>query len=157
VRRPVLYHRLQGADRRPPRLRRGLDLRRRCDRHRGPSRPPGARAVGQLDERPKDGALSNPLRAADLPEESLPEAGADEARRISGEGHPAPDQIDARPRHLEAAIAMTSRFLALLLLLLPLPAAAELRLPSGFTAQVYVTGEGFDIDTTRGIRGIPAT
>ena len=52
---------------------------------------------------------------------------------------------------------MTSRILALLLWLLPLPAAAELRLPSGFTAQVYVTGEGFDTDSTRGIRGIPAT
>ena len=52
---------------------------------------------------------------------------------------------------------MTSRVLALLLLLLPLPATAELRLPSGFTAQVYVTGEGFDTDSTRGIRGIPAT
>jgi hypothetical protein len=47
--------------------------------------------------------------------------------------------------------------LALLLALLPLDAAAEMRLPTGFTAQVYVTGEGFDTDTTRGIRGIPAT
>jgi hypothetical protein len=47
--------------------------------------------------------------------------------------------------------------LALVMLLAPLPAAAELRLPSGFTAKVYVTGEGFDADATRGIRGIPAT
>jgi hypothetical protein len=47
--------------------------------------------------------------------------------------------------------------LALLLALVPLEAAAELRLPKGFTAQVYVTGEGFDTDSTRGIRGIPAT
>jgi hypothetical protein len=52
---------------------------------------------------------------------------------------------------------MTVRLAAALLLLLPLPAAAELRLPAGFTAQVYVTGEGFDTDATRGIRGIPAT
>ena len=52
---------------------------------------------------------------------------------------------------------MIARLLALLLLLAPLPAAAELRLPAGFTAQVYVTGEGFDTDATRGIRGIPAT
>lgn len=52
---------------------------------------------------------------------------------------------------------MITRLVAALLLLLPLPAAAELRLPSGFTAQVYVTGEGFDTDATRGIRGIPAT
>src|SRR5947199_280428 len=49
------------------------------------------------------------------------------------------------------------RIVAALLLRLPLPAAAELKLPSGFTAQVYVTGEGFDTDATRGIRGIPAT
>jgi hypothetical protein len=52
---------------------------------------------------------------------------------------------------------MMLRLVALSLLLLPLPATAELRLPSGFTAQVYVTGEGFDTDATRGIRGIPAT
>ena len=52
---------------------------------------------------------------------------------------------------------MIVRLLAVVLLLVPLPAAAELKLPSGFTAQTYVTGEGFDTDTTRGIRGIPAT
>ena len=52
---------------------------------------------------------------------------------------------------------MMARLVAALLLLLPLPAAAELRVPAGFTAQVYVTGEGFDTDVTRGIRGIPAT
>jgi hypothetical protein len=46
---------------------------------------------------------------------------------------------------------------ALVLLLVPVPVAAELKLPNGFTAQTYVTGEGFDSDTTRGIRGIPAT
>src|SRR5262249_60446964 len=125
------------------------------DRHRGAPRPPGARAVGQLDERPEDGAVPDSLRAADLPEEPLPEAGADEARGISREGHPAADPADARPRHLEAAGAMTSRLVALVLLLLPLPATAELRLPAGFTAQVYVTGEGFDTDSTRGIPGIP--
>ncbi|MGH7340092.1 MAG: hypothetical protein ACREKH_06350, partial [Candidatus Rokuibacteriota bacterium] len=44
-----------------------------------------------------------------------------------------------------------------LLWVAPRPAAAEMRLPPGFTAQVYVTGEGFDTDSTRGIRGIPAT
>jgi hypothetical protein len=52
---------------------------------------------------------------------------------------------------------MISRLLALLLLLGPLEATAEMRLPSGFTAQVYVTGEGFDTVATRGVRGIPAT
>ena len=52
---------------------------------------------------------------------------------------------------------MIARLLAILLLLIPVGAAAEIRLPAGFTAQVYVTGEGFDTDATRGIRGIPAT
>lgn len=52
---------------------------------------------------------------------------------------------------------MIARLLALALLLLPLSASAEMRLPSGFAAQVYVTGEGFDTDTSRGIRGIPGT
>jgi hypothetical protein len=52
---------------------------------------------------------------------------------------------------------MIALFLALALFLHSLPAAAEMRLPSGFAAQVYVTGEGFDTDTSRGIRGIPAT
>jgi len=46
---------------------------------------------------------------------------------------------------------------ALALLLAPWPAAAELLLPAGFTAQVYVTGEGFDTDASRGIRGFPST
>jgi len=52
---------------------------------------------------------------------------------------------------------MIARLLAIALLLIPVGAAAEIRLPAGFTAQVYVTGEGFDTDATRGIRGIPAT
>jgi len=52
---------------------------------------------------------------------------------------------------------MTRRLVALLLVLLPATATAELKLPAGFTSQVYVTGEGFDTDTTRGVRGIPAT
>lgn len=43
------------------------------------------------------------------------------------------------------------------LLLAPAPGAAELVLPSGFTAQVYVTGERFDPSTDRGVHGIPAT
>jgi hypothetical protein len=36
------------------------------------------------------------------------------------------------------------------------PVAAELSLPPGFTAQVYVTGKGFDRNGERGNRGIPA-
>jgi hypothetical protein len=52
---------------------------------------------------------------------------------------------------------MIVALLALVLVLVPLAAAAEVRLPAGFTAQVYVTGEGFDTDTSRGVRGIPAT
>jgi hypothetical protein len=38
---------------------------------------------------------------------------------------------------------VTARLLVLAVLLAPLPAAAGLQLPAGFTAQVYVTGEGF--------------
>jgi hypothetical protein len=52
---------------------------------------------------------------------------------------------------------MITRLLALALVLTPLTAAAEIRLPPGFTSQVYVTGEGFDTDTSRGVRGIPAS
>ena len=42
------------------------------------------------------------------------------------------------------------------LLLAPGEAAAELLLPPGFTAQVYVTGAGFDSSAARGVHGIPA-
>jgi hypothetical protein len=52
---------------------------------------------------------------------------------------------------------MIARLLALVLVLIPLTAVAEIRLPPGFTAQVYVTGERFDTDTSRGVRGIPAS
>jgi len=38
----------------------------------------------------------------------------------------------------------------------PAPARADLELPPGVTAQVYVTGEGFDASDSRGARGIPA-
>lgn len=52
-----------------------------------------------------------------------------------------------------------SRLFALLLLS-PLgaagPAEADLVLPPGFTAEVYVTGQGFNGSTERGHRGIPA-
>lgn len=36
-------------------------------------------------------------------------------------------------------------------------ARAELILPHGFTARVYVTGEGFEAGTSRGVSGIPGT
>jgi len=52
---------------------------------------------------------------------------------------------------------MITALLVLTLVLAPFPALAELRLPSGFTAQVYVTGDGFDTDAARGVRGIPST
>ena len=45
-------------------------------------------------------------------------------------------------------------FLALLLLVTP--ARGELRLPSGFTTDVYVTGQGFDSSGDRGVTGVPA-
>jgi hypothetical protein len=46
---------------------------------------------------------------------------------------------------------------AAVLVLLALPAAADMALPPGFTARVYVTGEGFDPGTSRGARGIPSS
>jgi DNA-binding beta-propeller fold protein YncE len=45
-------------------------------------------------------------------------------------------------------------FLALLLLVTP--AQGELRIPSGFTTEVYVTGQGFDSSGDRGVTGVPA-
>jgi NHL repeat len=45
-------------------------------------------------------------------------------------------------------------FLALLLLVTP--ARGELRLPTGFTTEVYVTGQGFDSSGDRGVTGVPA-
>jgi DNA-binding beta-propeller fold protein YncE len=43
-----------------------------------------------------------------------------------------------------------------LVLLAPVAATAELVLPPGFTAQVYVTGEGFGTVGTPGISGLPS-
>src|SRR3990167_2221377 len=43
------------------------------------------------------------------------------------------------------------------LLLGPAAAGAEILLPPGFSAEVYVTGRGFDPDTGRASLGIPAT
>jgi DNA-binding beta-propeller fold protein YncE len=42
-------------------------------------------------------------------------------------------------------------------MLTPATPAAEVTLPPGFTAQVYVTGVGYDAGTARRPRGIPAT
>jgi hypothetical protein len=74
VRRALVCHRLQGPHRRPPGLRRGLDLRRRRHRHRGLR---DHRARAQWDNWMKDlqdRALPAPLREADLPEEPLSQA-----------------------------------------------------------------------------------
>lgn len=38
----------------------------------------------------------------------------------------------------------------------PVPAGAEIDIPRGFSAQVHVTGEGFDTTTTRNVQGIPS-
>jgi hypothetical protein len=46
--------------------------------------------------------------------------------------------------------------LLLVLLLAPGPAAAELVLPPGFTAQVYVSGSGFESNSAQTLDGIPA-
>jgi hypothetical protein len=48
-------------------------------------------------------------------------------------------------------------FLLLVLLLVPAVAAAELVLPPGFKAEVYVSGDGYEEGSTRGARGIPST
>jgi sugar lactone lactonase YvrE len=42
------------------------------------------------------------------------------------------------------------------MLLWPGASAAELVLPPGFSAKVYVTGEGFGTDAAQGVRGMPA-
>ena len=49
-----------------------------------------------------------------------------------------------------------SAILVALLFLTALPAGAELQLPQGFTTHVYVTGDGFDASTSRGVNGIPS-
>lgn len=46
--------------------------------------------------------------------------------------------------------------LAAALLWVPGVAGAELLLPPGFRASVYVTGDGFDVGTNRDVRGIPS-
>ncbi len=37
------------------------------------------------------------------------------------------------------------------------PATAEIKLPPGFTSDVYVTADGFDASSSRGVRGIPSS
>jgi sugar lactone lactonase YvrE len=51
---------------------------------------------------------------------------------------------------------MTAWLGFLALLLLATPARADLALPPGFTAEVYVTGQGFDTSGERGVHGIPS-
>lgn len=47
--------------------------------------------------------------------------------------------------------------IAMAVLLFPGVVTGEMRLPPGFTARVYVTGEGFDAEASRAGRGLPAT
>ena len=51
---------------------------------------------------------------------------------------------------------MTAWLGLLALLVLAAPPRADLGLPSGFTSEVYVTGQGFDTSGERGLVGIPA-
>jgi sugar lactone lactonase YvrE len=51
---------------------------------------------------------------------------------------------------------MTAWLGFLALLALASPAWADLTLPAGFTAEVYVTGQGFDTSGERGVLGVPA-
>ena len=55
-------------------------------------------------------------------------------------------------------IVIRRRWPVLLLAVLAVasPAGAEMLLPPGFTAQVYLTGEGFDPGLARGNPGVPA-
>jgi DNA-binding beta-propeller fold protein YncE len=45
---------------------------------------------------------------------------------------------------------------AVALVLAPASVVAEVQLPPGFTAQVYVTGEGFDVSAGGGLAGLPS-
>jgi len=56
----------------------------------------------------------------------------------------------SRPLRIVVALGVLSALAAS-------PTAAELRLPAGFTADVYVTGEGFDAASARAAPGLPAT
>src|SRR5262245_8976912 len=71
-----------------------------------------------------------------------------------------PAGVGWRPAHVMPPRGRSS-LRALILLAASLlwcgPVAAEILLPAGFTAHVHVTGEGFDSDTARNARGIPAT
>src|SRR5262245_999383 len=60
-------------------------------------------------------------------------------------------------RAVEEALMRAHISLMLFLLLVsPGTSAAEMVLPPGFTASVYVTGEGFDAGNAQGARGMPA-
>lgn len=65
-----------------------------------------------------------------------------------------PPGVLPRPCRRGARVVARTALLAGLALAAPLPGAAELRLPPGFTAQVYVTGQAFE--SGRGAPGIPA-
>src|SRR5262249_55808701 len=97
-------------DRRLPRagrdggpVRRGLDVDRRHDRHRGAPPLPPDRPVGQLAERPHHRAVPADIRATDLSEEPVPEAEAVQARPVPREGHAQADRTASKARNLESA------------------------------------------------------
>jgi NHL repeat len=52
---------------------------------------------------------------------------------------------------------MSLRVGMLVALLVAAPAWGQLKLPPGFTAEVYLTGQGFDPASERGVRGFPAS
>ncbi|MBI4271036.1 MAG: hypothetical protein HY615_11930 [Candidatus Rokubacteria bacterium] len=52
---------------------------------------------------------------------------------------------------------MRAAALVVMLVAVASPTGAEIRLPPGFTAEVYVTGEGFDPAPSREARGLPST
>lgn len=76
--------------------------------------------------------------------------GKHRARCPAAPGGRAPGRVRPRSGILAAAALVASLALAG-------PGRAEILLPPGFTAQVHVTGEGFDSDTTRNARGMPSS
>src|SRR5262245_44150049 len=59
-------------------------------------------------------------------------------------------------RKLSGVILGLSILAAFVLLVASPPVGAEMRLPAGFTARVYVSGEGFDTGGAPGVAGVPS-
>ena len=96
VRRAQLHLRLPRPDRRSPRVRRRLELRRGRDRHRGDAPAPRAEPVDELDEGPPDRALPDGLRGADLSPQPVRRPQALRPRDVRPRGEPPAGRGHAR-------------------------------------------------------------